>query len=104
MSADKAIRASTAGVVLLLAAFAAVISYSNIYTLARDHGQAGTAARLLPLSVDGLILAASLVLLHKARRAVARAASIPSIPRAERLIECCNTVYRANVVFRITAR
>ena len=28
---------------------------------------AGTAARLLPLSVDGLILAASLVLLHEAR-------------------------------------
>jgi hypothetical protein len=32
-----------------------------------DHGQDGTAARLLPLSVDGLILAASLVLLHEAR-------------------------------------
>jgi hypothetical protein len=31
------------------------------------HGQGGTAARLLPLSVDGLILAASLVLLHEAR-------------------------------------
>jgi hypothetical protein len=31
------------------------------------HGQDGTAARLLPLSVDGLILAASLVLLHEAR-------------------------------------
>lgn len=34
---------------------------------ARAHGQDGTAARLLPLSVDGLILAASLVLLHEAR-------------------------------------
>ena len=35
--------------------------------LGRGHGQDGTAARLLPLSVDGLILAASLVLLHEAR-------------------------------------
>jgi hypothetical protein len=30
-------------------------------------GQDGTVARLLPLSVDGLILAASLALLHEAR-------------------------------------
>jgi hypothetical protein len=44
-----------------------VVSYSHIYGLGRDHGQDGTAARLLPLSVDGLILAASLVLLHEAR-------------------------------------
>lgn len=50
-----------------VAGFAAVISYSHIYDLGRGHGQAGTAARLLPLSVDGLIVAASLVLLHEAR-------------------------------------
>ena len=44
-----------------------MVSYSHIYGLGRAHGQDGTAARLLPLSVDGLILAASLVLLHEAR-------------------------------------
>jgi hypothetical protein len=54
-------------VVCAVAAFAAVVSYSHIYGLGRAHGQDGTAARLLPLSVDGLILAASLVLLHEAR-------------------------------------
>jgi hypothetical protein len=43
-----------------------VVSYSHIYGLGRGHGQDGTAARLLPLNVDGLILAASL-LLHEAR-------------------------------------
>jgi hypothetical protein len=53
-------------VVCAVAAFAAVVSYSHIYGLGRAHGQDGTAARLLPLSVDGLILAASLVLLHEA--------------------------------------
>jgi hypothetical protein len=67
MTGDKAIRAATAAVVAAVAAFAAVVSYTHVYDLGRAHGQAGTAARLLPLSVDGLILAASLVLLHEAR-------------------------------------
>ena len=61
------IRFATAAVVCAVAAFAAVVSYSHIYGLGRAHGQDGTAARLLPLNVDGLILAASLVLLHEAR-------------------------------------
>jgi hypothetical protein len=65
---DKAIRLLTTAVVLAVATFAAVVSYSHIYDLGRAHGQSGTAARLLPLSVDGLILAAGLVLLHAARR------------------------------------
>ena len=65
MTGDRVIRLATATVVCAVAAFAAVVSYSHIYGLGRAHG--GTAARLLPLSVDGLILAASLVLLHEAR-------------------------------------
>jgi hypothetical protein len=64
---DKVIRLLTAGVVLAVAAFAAVVSYSHIFELGVHHGQDGTAARLLPLSVDGLIAAASLVMLHAAR-------------------------------------
>lgn len=64
----RAIRMLTAGVVLAVAAFAAIVSYSHVYDLGRAHGQSGTAARLLPLSVDGLIAAASLVMLHEARR------------------------------------
>jgi len=67
MTGDRAIRRLTSAVVLAVAAFAAVVSYSHIYDLGRAHGQSGTAARLLPLSVDGLILAAGLVLLHAAR-------------------------------------
>ena len=67
MSGDRVIRFTTVAVVCAVAAFAAVVSYSHIYGLGRAHGQDGTAARLLPLSVDGLILAASLVLLHEAR-------------------------------------
>jgi Protein of unknown function (DUF2637) len=67
MTGDRLIRLATALVVTAVAAFAAVVSYSHIYDLGRFHGQAGTAARMLPLSADGLILAASLVLLHEAR-------------------------------------
>jgi Protein of unknown function (DUF2637) len=67
MTGDRVIRVATAAVVTAVASFAAVVSFSHIYDLGRAHGQAGTAARLLPLSVDGLILAASLVLLHEAR-------------------------------------
>jgi Protein of unknown function (DUF2637) len=66
-AAGRGIRALTAVVVIAVAAFAFTVSYSHIYDLGRAHGQAGTAARLLPLSVDGLILAAGLVLLHAAR-------------------------------------
>ncbi len=68
MTGDRTIRAATASVVLAVAAFAAVVSYSHIYDLGHVHGQSGTAARLLPLSVDGLIVAASLVMLQEARR------------------------------------
>jgi hypothetical protein len=67
VSGDRLIRFATAAVVCAVAGFAAVVSYSHIYDLGHAHGQDGTAARLLPLSVDGLILAASLVLLHEAR-------------------------------------
>ncbi|MCW2891829.1 MAG: hypothetical protein JWO75_1318 [Actinomycetia bacterium] len=48
--------------VCAVAGFAAVVGYSHIHDLGRAHGQDGTSARLLPLSVDGLILATSLVL------------------------------------------
>jgi hypothetical protein len=65
---NTVIRVLAAIVVLAVAAFAAVVSYSHIFDLGTHHGQSGTAARLLPLSVDGLIAAASLVMLHAARK------------------------------------
>ena len=42
-----------------VAAVAAVISYRHAYELVSSHGESGLAARLLPFTVDGLILAAS---------------------------------------------
>lgn len=49
-----------------VAAIAAIVSYSHIYDLGRAHGGSGVPARLLPLSVDMLILVGELMLLHEA--------------------------------------
>jgi hypothetical protein len=67
MGKDRLIMFATAGTVTAVASFAAIISYSHIFDLGIQHGQNGTAGRLLPLSVDGLILAASLTMLYVAR-------------------------------------
>ena len=56
----------TAGAVIGIAAVAAVTSYE----LVRAHGEAGWSARLVPLTVDGLIYASSMVMLDSARRSV----------------------------------
>jgi Protein of unknown function (DUF2637) len=50
------------GTVLAVGVIAALQSYAHIYDLARSHFQSPIDARLLPLSVDGLIIAASLAL------------------------------------------
>lgn len=63
----KAITVAAWVVVVAVAATAAVVSYGHIETLALAHGQPLLAARLLPVSVDGLLTAASLVLLAAAR-------------------------------------
>lgn len=67
MNQASALRTATASVVTGVAGFAAVISYSHIKDLGASHGQTGAADALLPLSVDGLIVAASLVMLHEAQ-------------------------------------
>lgn len=70
-TANRAIRWSTAAAVLCVAAVAAVVSYDHAYALVRAHGEDGITARLVPLTVDGLIYASSMVMLHSARRRVA---------------------------------
>ena len=66
--ADKIIRWSTAGAVVGVAAVAAVTSYEHAYALMRAHGEAGWTGRLVPVTVDGLIYASSMVMLDSARR------------------------------------
>jgi hypothetical protein len=65
---DAATRRVTTGIVLTVGLFAGSDSYSHIYTLARDHGQAIASAALLPLAGDGLIAAASSAMLVASRQ------------------------------------
>ncbi|MGQ4271894.1 DUF2637 domain-containing protein [Nocardiopsis changdeensis] len=53
--------------VLMLAGIAAVVSYSHMYELALRHGEPEWRAALFPLSVDGMIVGASMTLLGDAR-------------------------------------
>ena len=77
MAADRVIRWTTAVAVIGVAAVAAVASYEHAYDLVRAHGEGGWAARLVPLTVDGLICASSMVMLDCARRKV----PVPALAR-----------------------
>jgi Protein of unknown function (DUF2637) len=77
MAADRIIRWSTAGAVVGVAAVAAVASYEHAYDLVGAHGGVGWTARLVPLTVDGLIHASSMVMLDSARRK----APVPALAR-----------------------
>jgi hypothetical protein len=64
---DRWIRRGTAAAVLFVAAIAATVSFIHIRDLAATHGQTQLAAVLLPFSIDGTVVASSLVLLRAAR-------------------------------------
>jgi hypothetical protein len=68
MAANRVIKWTTAGAVLGVAAVAAMASYEHAYDLVRMHGESGWTAHLVPLTVDGLIYASSMVMLDSARR------------------------------------
>jgi hypothetical protein len=65
--ADRWIRWTTTGCVALLALIAGTVSYLHMHVLAELHGQPGWVAALTPLSVDGMIVAASTTLLADSR-------------------------------------
>jgi hypothetical protein len=64
---DRAIRVSTAAVVLAVAGIAAYISYWHAYAVVREYGETGITARLEPATIDGLVYASSMVILYAAR-------------------------------------
>jgi hypothetical protein len=65
---DNLIRITTAVAVAAVAAVAAIISYRHAYELVSTHGETGLTARLMPFTVDGPILAASMLILDASRR------------------------------------
>ncbi|MFD0538137.1 DUF2637 domain-containing protein [Actinomadura luteofluorescens] len=62
------IRASTAATVVGIGGIAAVVSFRHALEVVRDNGESGVTAYLTPLTVDGLVFTASMVLLDAARR------------------------------------
>jgi len=64
--ADRWIRWTTIGCVALLALIAGTV-YLHMHLLVMRHGQPGWVAALTPLSVDGMIVAASTTLLADSR-------------------------------------
>ncbi|HET9898922.1 MAG TPA: DUF2637 domain-containing protein [Streptosporangiaceae bacterium] len=65
--ADRWIRRTTIGCVTMLALIAGTVSYLHMHALVSLHGQPGWVAALSPLSVDGMIVAASMTLLAESR-------------------------------------
>src|SRR5205814_2246624 len=73
---DAAIKVLACATVVGLAGIAAAISFSHMHELVIRHGESGWRGHAFPLSVDGIELTASLVLLAH-RRAGTRAGVLP---------------------------
>jgi hypothetical protein len=74
--ADGAIRTAAGVTVVVLAGIAGAISYSHMTELAHLHGEQGWRTHMFPLSVDGIEVVASLVLLAD-KRAARRSGLLP---------------------------
>jgi hypothetical protein len=67
VNGDKLIRWTAVAAVLAVAAVAAWISYRHAVQVVTAHGEPGTVGHWYPVVIDGLIIAASMVLLDAAR-------------------------------------
>ena len=67
MTGDRAIRWTAVLAVVAVAGVAAYVCYWHAVTVVTSNGEPGTIAQLYPAAIDGLIVAASMVLLDAAR-------------------------------------
>ena len=79
MNGEKFARVLAGLAVLAVAVVAGIVSFTHIEVLALTHGYSIGTARLLPVSVDGLILASSMALLTGASPGLARVGLILGI-------------------------
>jgi hypothetical protein len=93
---DKLARALTGLAVIAVAVIAAAVSFAHIDALALSHGYTRGTARLLPFSVDGLIVASSMVLLTEARAQ----RNAPALARAGLVLGIAGTL-AANVAYGV---
>ncbi len=68
MTGDTAIRRTTIAAVAVVAVVAGWVSYRHALHVVSQHGETGWLGRAYPLTIDGLIVAASMVLLTAARQ------------------------------------
>ncbi|MEQ4726144.1 DUF2637 domain-containing protein [Nonomuraea sp. B19D2] len=66
-ASDSIIRWTTTAAVVVLAGIAAVVSYRHMHELAVRYGEEPWSASLVPLSVDGMIVASSMSILYASR-------------------------------------
>lgn len=97
VDADRIIRLATAATVFGVAGIAAVVSYSHIREVSLEHGQTRLDADLLPLSLDGLILTASLAMLFASRNRV----PVPFLARSMLALSIGGTI-AVNALFGIS--
>jgi hypothetical protein len=64
---DRAVRHATTTAVVVVAAIAGIVSYRHMHAVALRYGEDQINATIVPLSVDGLIVAASMTLLAESR-------------------------------------
>lgn len=67
MDADKLVRRTGYAAVFAVASVAGLLSYWHAVTVVGKHGQPGVYGHLYPATIDGLLVAASMVLLDAAR-------------------------------------
>ena len=65
---DRAVRWATIIAVGAVGLAAAVLSYRHQFELAAGHGESALTAKLIPISIDGLLLAGTLAVLDASRR------------------------------------
>ncbi|WP_433177439.1 DUF2637 domain-containing protein [Actinoallomurus sp. CA-150999] len=75
-AADLCIRRITTVSVVFLALIAAVVSFGHMHELALRHGETSLNATLIPLSVDGMVVASSMSVLLAGRTGI----NVPWLP------------------------
>jgi hypothetical protein len=75
------------GVTAIIAGIAAWVSYWHMVAVASQHGETPSASHLIPVSVDGLVVVASVCLVELAGRIRAQAAGVTATLEADRADE-----------------
>ena len=97
MTGDRAVRWATIAAVVAVAGVAAYVSYWHAVEVVTHHGETGVRGHLYPIVIDGIIVAASMVVLDAARHREAAPKLAWSL-----LLSGIGVTLAANVAFGVT--